>query len=246
MCYLLKILTSFTLYDDKDVERRDAQATVRLNMSVTNGQLDTETLGVRSIINDFAITVATQNGSGSQTSNNVLVRALFSMGIPVNGKNLFPSNIKGLPTWYTIRASKEGYIARREVPEVLVAFNEMTAAEDIQNLPPGGVCVIRGDWKWRQSRDDVIYYEVPVKELMNQIDVHSEFRTRMENMTYVGVLAALFCIPHREIYQALLKNFGGKEKVARMNMDAVEIAYDWAMDNLEKRDAYCYGRTARK
>src|SRR5690606_5023980 len=116
------------------------------------------------IVNDFALMVATKNGSGSQTSNEVLIRSLFRMGIPVSGKNLFPSNIKGLPTWYTIRASKDGYIARRATTEIAVTMNESTAAEDIQNLPPGGVCIIPQEWKWGHSREDIVYYEIPVKE----------------------------------------------------------------------------------
>src|SRR5512145_1583124 len=115
------------------------------------------------IINDCAFMVATKNGSGSQTSNMTLVRALFKMGIPVNGKNLFPSNIKGLPTWYTIRVSKDGYTARRATTEIAVVFNELTAAEDIVNLQTGGVCIIPQEWNWGQSRQDITYYEVPVK-----------------------------------------------------------------------------------
>ena len=152
-----------------------------IKMSATNIQTNTKTATDREIVNDFTITVATKNGSGSQTSNNVLVRALFNMGIPVNGKNLFPSNIKGLPTWYTIRASKEGYVARRAVSEIVITYNETTAAEDIQNIPPGGVCILPADWKWTHSRDDIHYYEVPTKALMKQVDVPSELRTRMEN-----------------------------------------------------------------
>ena len=97
------------------------------------------------VVNDFSIVAATVNGSGSQTANTVLIRAIFKMGIPVNGKNLFPSNISGLPTWYTIRLSKEGYVARREGTEILVAFNEKTAAADLAALPGGGVCIYPAD-----------------------------------------------------------------------------------------------------
>src|SRR5260221_13337593 len=99
------------------------------------------------MVNDFAIVAATVNGSGSQTANSVIVRALFRMGIPVNGKNLFPSNISGLPTWYTIRLSKDGYTARRDDYHVLVALNATTQEEDIQKLAPRGICVYRLDWK---------------------------------------------------------------------------------------------------
>lgn len=190
------------------------------------------------IINDFAFTVATQNGSGSQTSNNVLVKTLFDMGIPVNGKNLFPSNIKGLPTWYTIRASKFGYTARRYQTEIVVAYNQDTAAEDISRLPANGVCILPADWKWTHSRDDIVYYEVPVKELMSQTDINPDFKKRVENMTYVGVVAQLFNIPLDRIYTALLANFGGKAKAADMNMQVIRLAYDYFEKNVQKRDPY--------
>lgn len=191
------------------------------------------------IINDFAFSVATKNGSGSQTSNNVLVKTLFDMGIPVNGKNLFPSNIKGLPTWYTIRASKDGYTARREVTEIVIAYNDTTLPEDVKDLPSGGVCIVRDDLKKvMPRRDDIVVYEVPVKELMAQVDIPSDFRKRVENMTYVGAFAQLFDVPLDMIYSALLYNFGGKEKPAKMNMEVIELAYNHFEKNVEKVDPY--------
>jgi 2-oxoglutarate/2-oxoacid ferredoxin oxidoreductase subunit alpha len=192
------------------------------------------------IVNDFAIMVATKNGSGSQTSNNLLVSALFRMGIPVNGKNLFPSNIKGLPTWYTIRVSKDGYTARRATTEIAVVMNQDTAAEDIDNLPEGGVCIIPAEWKWTHSRSDVIYYEIPVRDIMKETDVPSAFRDRVANMVYVGAAAKLFDIPMDILWQALLDNFGGKEKPARMNMNVIELAHEWTEQNLEKKDRYLF------
>lgn len=203
-----------------------------------NVQPDKTTVTGEPVTNDFAFSVATKNGSGSQTSNNVLVKALFNMGIPVNGKNLFPSNIKGLPTWYTIRVSKDGYTARRATTEIVVAYNRDTAAEDIHNLPAGGVCILPADWKWGQSREDIIYYEIPVKDIMAQAEVPSAFAKRVENMTYVGAVAQLYEIPLDEIYKALLENFGGKEKPAKMNMAVVELAYNYTRDSIEKRDPY--------
>src|SRR6202046_2282185 len=95
----------------------------------------------KKIVNDFSIQVATVNGSGSQSANAVLLKSIFGMGIPVSGKNLFPSNIAGLPTWYTIRASKQGYVARKKEVDVLVAMNAETAKEDILALPPGGMAI---------------------------------------------------------------------------------------------------------
>src|SRR5215471_6655839 len=127
-------------------------------MSVIETEAGPQSVGVAArppIVNDFAIVAATVNGSGSQTANNTLIRAIFKMGIPVSGKNLFPSNIAGLPTWYTIRLSKDGYTARREGTEILVAFNPKTADEDLHALPPGGVCIHPDDMKFASQRDDV-------------------------------------------------------------------------------------------
>lgn len=191
------------------------------------------------VVNDFAFSVATPNGSGSQTSNNVLVQTLFDMGIPVNGKNLFPSNIKGLPTWYTIRASKDGYTARRATTEIVVAYNGATVAEDIAALPSGGVCIIRDDVaKIAPQRDDITVYTVPVKKLMNEAEVPSAFAKRVENMTYVGAVAQLFDIPLDMIEASLLKNFGGKQKPAAMNFAVIQLAYDYFKDNVEKSDPF--------
>ena len=192
-----------------------------------------------SVVNDFAFSVATKNGSGSQTSNNVLVNSLFRMGIPVNGKNLFPSNIKGLPTWYTIRASKDGYTARKAITEIVVAYNLDTAAEDVVNLPPGGVCITTDKIaRVIRQREDISYYEIPVTKLMRQAKVPTAFRKLVENMTYVGAVAQLFDIPLDLIYQVLLDNFKGKEKPARMNHEVIELAYDWTADNIVKSDPY--------
>lgn len=191
------------------------------------------------VINDFAFSVATKNGSGSQTSNNVLVMSLFRMGIPVNGKNLFPSNIKGLPTWYTIRASKDGYTARKEITEIVVAYNNSSATEDVANLPPGGVCVTTDKIaRVIKQRDDISYYEIPVAALMKQTKVPSAFRKLVENMTYVGAVAKLFDIPLDLIYDVLLSNFKGRDKPAKMNHDVVKLAYDWTAENIEKTDPY--------
>ena len=204
-----------------------------------NAQTQSKTVTREPVINDFAFSVATKNGSGSQTSNNLLVTSLFRMGIPVNGKNLFPSNIKGLPTWYTIRASKDGYSARKAVTEIVVAYNNTTATEDVSELPPGGVCITTEKIaKVIKQRDDISYYVIPVAKLMRQTDVPSAFRKLVENMTYVGAVAQLFDIPLDLVYQVLLDNFKGREKPARMNHDIVELAYNWTAENVEKSDPY--------
>ncbi len=193
---------------------------------------------MQAVVNDFALMVATKNGSGSQTSNEVLIRSLFRMGIPVSAKNLFPSNIKGLPTWYTIRASKDSYIARRETTEIGVVMNQDTAAEDIANLPSGGVCIIPADWKWGQSRPDITYYEIPVKETVAKSEIPSEFRDRISNMVYVGVCAYLFNMPLDIVRKALLDTFNGKEKPTAMNFGVIQNAYDWASANVTKADPF--------
>lgn len=190
------------------------------------------------IINDFAFSVATQNGSGSQTSNTVLVRTLFNMGIPVNGKNLFPSNIKGLPTWYIIRASKDGYVARRATTEIIIAYNQDTVTEDITNTPSGGVVIYRDDLKIPPERDDITYYPVPVRKLMKESDVPRAFKARVENMTYVGVVAQIFGFDMDVVWRSVLDQFGGKEKPAKMNMDVIRIAAEWTAKNLVKNDPY--------
>ena len=205
----------------------------------TQPKLDTR----EPVINDFAFSVATKNGSGSQTSNNVLVMSLFRMGIPVNGKNLFPSNIKGLPTWYTIRASKDGYTARKAMTEIVVAYNNSTATEDVANLPPGGVCITTDKIaKVIRQREDISYYEMPVAKLMRQTKVPSSFRKLVENMTYVGAVAQLFDIPLDLVYEVLLANFKGREKPALMNHEVVKLAYDWTADNILKTDPYRFER----
>lgn len=210
-------------------------------MGVVDTELESKTrYSGKMIVNDFTLTAATKNGTGSQTSNNVLVLSLFKMGIPVNGKNLFPSNIKGLPTWYSIRASKDGYVARPATSEVAVVFNQDTAAEDIQKLPAGGVAIVPQEWHWTQSREDIVYYEIPVDAMVKEAGVVPDLRERVANMVYVGAAAYLFDIPMDIVWQALLSNFSGKEKPAAINFDMVKRAYEWSAANLVKQDPYKY------
>lgn len=191
-----------------------------------------------SIVNNFSINLATVNGTGSQTANGVLLRALFKMGIPVNGKNLFPSNIKGLPTWYLIRVSEEGYTARRETEEILVAMNRATAAEDVRKLPPGGVCFYPDHLKLDQTRDDVTFYPMPVNQLVKEAGVAANLRDYVANMVYVGVLAEMLQIDMDLIKDALSFHFGGKTKPITLNWSVVESAAEWARSNLKKTDPY--------
>src|ERR1041385_3922589 len=137
-------------------------------MSVTEIQSNPQTAQAERrepVVNDFSISVATKNGSGSQTANTTLLRALFKMGIPVTGKNIFPSNIQGLPTWYTIRLNHDGFTARRPRSEVVVALNPATAVEDHQQVEPGGLFMYADDIKLKLDRSDLSYYPIPVKRL---------------------------------------------------------------------------------
>jgi 2-oxoglutarate ferredoxin oxidoreductase subunit alpha len=196
------------------------------------------TVDRRPIVNDFSISVATKNGSGSQTANTTLLRALFKMGIPVSGKNLFPSNIQGLPTWYTIRVSHEGFIARRQRAEIVVAMNPATALEDHKNVEPGGVFMYADDLKLPLDRSDLAYYPIPVKKLSQEHETDAKLRTYVANMVYVGALAHLLGILLDDIEAALLFHFKGKRKPVDANMKVVRAAADWAAANLEKRDPY--------
>jgi 2-oxoglutarate ferredoxin oxidoreductase subunit alpha len=189
-------------------------------------------------LNNFSITVATINGSGSQTSNLTMLRALFKMGIPVSGKNLFPSNIQGLPTWYTIRVSKEGFLARREEHEIVVAMNPATFIEDLAGVQPGGAFFYADDIRYPINRDDVIAYPMPVKQIAKNSDAPSSLRDYVANMVYVGVLAQILGIDLDKIYQALNFHFKGKTKPIDLNFGVVRASAEWAATNLGKRDPY--------
>src|SRR5438045_1206238 len=192
----------------------------------------------RDVVNDFAIEIATVNGSGSQTANGLLARALFRMGIPVTSKNLFPSNISGLPTWYTIRLSKHGYIARRDTSEISVAFNPATAQDDYSRLPAGGVCFHPDDLKLLNPREDVTTFALPVKEIMKQANVDPKLRDHVANMVYVGAVAHTLGIELDELQSGLMYHFKGKVKPVEMNMNVVRLTLDWAKENLTEAIPY--------
>ncbi len=195
------------------------------------------------IINDLSMVVATVNGTGSQTSNMALIRALFRMGIPISGKNLFPSNIQGLPTWFTIRASGDGFVARRETIEILVAMNEATFQEDLAGLVEGGVCFYPDNWTQPRKRQDVVYYPMPVQDLIKEQSPPRDLRDYIANMVYVGVVAQILGIEMAEIRAALETHFQGRAKPVDMNMSMVEAAAKWAADNLTKQDPYSVVRS---
>src|SRR5262250_373825 len=146
------------------------------------------------VINDMSLQVATVNGSGSQSANMVLLRTLFQMGIPISGKNLFPSNIAGLPTWYTIRANKDGYIARKKEIDLLIAMNPETAREDVMSLAPGAAVLYDEPLNLRSLRDDLVFYSVPYDKLAAPVCPEAKLRKLIKNMIYVGVVAKLLDI----------------------------------------------------
>jgi len=197
------------------------------------------------IVNDFSITVATVNGSGSQTANNTLIRAIHKMGVPASGKNLFPSNIQGLPTWFTIRVSKDGYIARRERAEILVAMNKATIAEDIQKLESGGICLYPIDEPLPVKRDDVTFYPMPVNELTRKSGADAKLRPYVANMVFVGIISCLLDIEMSEIEAALMFHFGGKRKAVDLNLNVVKAACEWSAANLTKTDPFCVERMTK-
>src|SRR5712692_4761025 len=145
-------------------------------------------------VNDFSIQVATVNGSGSQSANSVLLRSIFQMGVPVSGKNLFPSNIAGLPTWYTIRANKDGYVARKKEIDFLVAMNLETARDDVMSLAPGAAVLYDEPLNLSGLRDDLVFYSVPFDKLVAPVCPEAKLRKLVKNMIYVGVVARLLDI----------------------------------------------------
>jgi 2-oxoglutarate/2-oxoacid ferredoxin oxidoreductase subunit alpha len=190
------------------------------------------------VVNDMSIQVATVNGSGSQSSNTVLLRSIFQMGVPVSGKNLFPSNIAGLPTWYTIRANKDGYIARKKEIDFVVAMNSETAHEDVMSVAAGAVVVYDEPLNLSTLRSDLIFYAVPYDKLVAPVCPEAKLRKLVKNMIYVGVVAQLLQIDFAEVEKAIRKQFSKKVKAANLNLAAVKAGYDYAAANLTKRDPY--------
>ncbi len=189
-------------------------------------------------VNDFSIQVATVNGSGSQSANTVLLRSIFQMGVPVSGKNLFPSNIAGLPTWYTIRASRHGYIARKKEIDFLVAMNAETAQEDVMSLRPGAACVYDEPLNLSGLRQDITFYPVPYDKLVATVCPEAKLRRLVKNMIYVGVVDSLLGIDIKESEKAVNTQFAAKKKAAELNISAVRAGYDYARATFIKKDPF--------
>jgi 2-oxoglutarate/2-oxoacid ferredoxin oxidoreductase subunit alpha len=194
------------------------------------------------VVNDFSINVATVNGSGSQSANSVLLKSIFGMGVPVSGKNLFPSNIAGLPTWYIIRASKDGYVARTRETEFMVALNPETAKSDVMALPAGAVLIYEENLNLKQYRNDVICYPVPFDKITAAACSEAKLRKLVKNMVYVGVVAQLLSIDLTVVEAGVRKQFAKKQKVFDLNFGAVKAGYDYAQEKLVKQDPYLIER----
>ena len=208
-------------------------ATMDVAPQGTGGQL-----GRKRIVNDMSIQVATVNGSGSQSSNTVLLRAIFQMGVPISGKNLFPSNIAGLPTWYTIRANKDGYIGRKKEIDFLVAMNAETARDDVMSLAPGASVLYDEPLALDKLRNDLVFYSVPYDKLVATVCPEAKLRKLVKNMVYVGVVAQLLEIEMGEVEKAIRKQFAKKVKAANLNLAAAQAGFDYANGSLEKRGVF--------
>ncbi len=202
------------------------------------GQEQGESIARPRIVNDFSIIVATVNGSGSQSANSVLLKSIFGMGIPVSGKNLFPSNIAGLPTWYTIRASKDGYVSRKREIDVLVALNPETARDDMMQVQPDGAAIYEESLNLKQYRDDVVCYPVPFDKITVSICPEAKLRKLVKNMVYVGAVAQLFGIDLGVVESGLRNQFAKKPKVFELNFGAVKAGFDYAQATFTKQDPY--------
>ncbi len=208
-------------------------ATTDVARQNTGGQLER-----KRIVNDMSIQVATVNGSGSQSSNTVLLRAIFQMGVPISGKNLFPSNIAGLPTWYTIRANKDGYIGRKKEIDFLVAMNAETAQDDVMSLAPGASVLYDEPLALDKLRNDLIFYSVPYDKLVATVCPEAKLRKLVKNMVYVGVVAQLLEIEMGEVEKAIRKQFAKKVKAANLNLAAAQAGFDYAKASLQKRGVF--------
>jgi len=212
-------------------------ATTDVTLQDASGRLER-----KAIVNDMSIQVATVNGSGSQSSNTVLLRSIFQMGVPVSGKNLFPSNIAGLPTWYTIRANKDGYIARKKEIDFVVAMNSETAHEDVMSLAAGASVLYDEPLKLNELRQDLTFYAVPYDKIVAAVCPEAKLRKLVKNMIYVGVVAQLLDIDMGEVEKAIRKQFAKKVKAANLNLGAAQAGFDYAQANLKKQDPFRISR----
>ncbi|MEK9695976.1 MAG: 2-oxoacid:acceptor oxidoreductase subunit alpha, partial [Candidatus Poseidoniales archaeon] len=196
------------------------------------------------IINDFTLNIATANGTGSQSANLILLQSMFDMGIEVSGKNLFPSNISGLPTWYIIRVSDQGYQAPGNRIDIQVLVNPATWEEDLAALLPGTVVVWNSDGKLPMDREDVISYPIPMNSLARKLN--PKLAKLVSNIIYVGALAEILGIDQSALESAVMKQFKGKASAIELNTTALSLGRDYFKENLTKEDEYILEPRDRK
>jgi 2-oxoglutarate/2-oxoacid ferredoxin oxidoreductase subunit alpha len=185
-------------------------------------------------VNDFVIKLANVNGTGSASANTLLMKSIFRMGIPVMGKNYFPSNIQGLPTWYEIRVTRDGYVARSGRVDLMVAMNAETYQKDVREVSAGGYLIYDSTWPRSAvlKREDITILGVPLARICNENFVGVRNRILMKNIMYAGVLAALLEIDLDVFRQLLTESFGKKQALVDANMKAVQLGYDHAREHL--------------
>lgn len=181
-------------------------------------------------VNDFAIKIATVNGTGSASANTLLMKSIFRSGIPVMGKNYFPSNIQGLPTWYEIRVSKDGYVARSGKVDIMVCMNAETYARDVREVAAGGYLIYDSTWPRPAllKREDVTVLGVPLAQMCNENFKGVRTRILMKNICYAGVLAALLDLDLARIRELLAETYAKKPALVESNMQAIQLGYDYA------------------
>jgi 2-oxoglutarate ferredoxin oxidoreductase subunit alpha len=185
-------------------------------------------------VNDFTIKLANVNGTGSASANSMLMKSIFRMGVPVMGKNYFPSNIQGLPTWYEIRVTRDGYVARSGRIDLMVAMNAETYQKDVREVSPGGYLIYDSTWPRSAvlAREDITILGAPLAKLCNENFVGVRNRILMKNVCYAGLLAALLDIDVEVIRVLLTESYGKKQALVDANMKAVQLGYDFAKANL--------------
>jgi 2-oxoglutarate ferredoxin oxidoreductase subunit alpha len=186
-------------------------------------------------VNDFALKLANVNGTGSASANGLLMQAIFRMGIPVSGKNLFPSNIQGLPTWYEVRVNKHGHTARAQDYDLCIAMNVETYARDVKEVRSGGYLLYDSSWPLDRELDraDITFLGIPLAKMCNEIFKDSRERILMKNIAYLGALVALLDVDMGVIDELLDEKFSKKKALRDSNHRALRAGYDYAMENLE-------------
>lgn len=191
--------------------------------------------------NDFVLNIATQNGTGSQSANTILMKSIFRMGVPVGSHNVFPSNISGLPTWFWIRANQQGFLGRRSHADITLSLNQQTLEQDMNTVKPGGVFIYNSNSNARANiqRTDIKFIGIPFKEIIDKAESAPKLRNLLINMTYVGVLSYMLEIDHNISMASIENQFQEKTKVIQDNKNAFDLGYAWAKENLNTSDFWC-------